>query len=98
MQSGYLCGFRGGRARQGVTFLCLPSRAMSRKTLLRWMARDGKARTAAAADELDRAVEQILRSLREGKPVRLPGVGDLVPGRERAIRFVPKQDGEGCGQ
>lgn len=67
---------------------------MSRKTLLRMMARDGKTRPAAAADELDRAVEKILRTLKQGKSVRLPGIGDLVPERER-LRFVKGEEGNG---
>jgi nucleoid DNA-binding protein len=67
---------------------------MSRKTLLRMMAREGKVRPAAAADELDRAVERILRSLKEGKSVRLPGIGDLVPERER-LRLISDGDGKG---
>jgi nucleoid DNA-binding protein len=70
---------------------------MSRKTLLRMMTRDGKTRPAAAADELDRAVEKILRTLKQGKPVRLPGVGDLVPERER-LRFITGEDGKEGGE
>ena len=41
----------------------------------------------AAADALDAAVHQILRKLKEGKPVRLPGLGTLRPGPERSVLF-----------
>jgi hypothetical protein len=38
----------------------------------------------AAADELDAAVHQILQKLKEGKTVRLPGLGTLRPGPEHS--------------
>ena len=41
----------------------------------------------AAADALDAAVHQILRKLKEGKPVRLPGLGTLRPGPEKSLQF-----------
>lgn len=41
----------------------------------------------AAADALDAAVHQILKKLKEGKPVRLPGLGTLRPGPERSVLF-----------
>lgn len=49
-----------------------------------------------AADDLARAVESILRRLKRGEPVSLPGVGRLVPGRGRQVRLEPagKQGGQ----
>jgi hypothetical protein len=43
---------------------------------------------AAAADELDAAVHQILQKLKEGKTVRLPGVGTLRPGPENSVEMT----------
>ena len=34
-----------------------------------------------AADQLDRAVTQVIRALRNGRPARLPGLGTLLPGK-----------------
>ncbi|MGD0578823.1 MAG: hypothetical protein ABSC08_07835 [Bryobacteraceae bacterium] len=57
----------------------------------------GPAPEPAAADELDAAVHQILQKLKEGKPVRLPGLGTLRPGPEKSVLFdelrVPGQKG-----
>jgi len=39
-----------------------------------------------AADQLDRAVNQIVRALRQGKPARLPGLGTIRPGRQWTFR------------
>ena len=44
-------------------------------------------RTAADADRLGRVVEDILRSLKKGKEVELPGLGRLIPGPGPSLRF-----------
>jgi hypothetical protein len=44
-------------------------------------------RTAEDADRLGRAVEDILRNLRKGREVELPGLGRLIPGPGPTIRF-----------
>jgi hypothetical protein len=44
-------------------------------------------RTAEDADRLGRAVEDILRNLKKGKEVELPGLGRLIPGPGPSIRF-----------
>ena len=41
-----------------------------------------------AADELDLAVNQLVRSLRSGQKAHLPGLGSILPGR----RWVFRQD------
>lgn len=48
---------------------------------------------AEAADQLDRVVHAILRRLRRGKPVSLPGLGRLMPVRAGGIRFEPTRPG-----
>jgi hypothetical protein len=40
-----------------------------------------------AADQIDRAVERILRKLRAGKPAVLPGLGKFEPGPKPTFRF-----------
>lgn len=57
--------------------------------------REAGAEEGEAADDLARAVESILRRLKRGEPVSLPGVGRLVPGRGRQVRLEPagKQGG-----
>jgi nucleoid DNA-binding protein len=61
---------------------------MAGKELLEILREAGKAE-GEAADELARAVEAILRRLKRGEPVSLPGVGRLVPGRGRQVRLEP---------
>ena len=59
---------------------------MSRKPLLS-ETQHGPAPEPAAADELDAAVHHILQKLKEGKAVRLPGLGTLRPGPEKSVLF-----------
>lgn len=39
-----------------------------------------------AADQLDVAVSRIIRTLKSGRAVRLPGLGTIVPGRRWTFR------------
>lgn len=51
----------------------------------------------AGAEELAQTVNRIVRRLRSGKAVRLPGLGDLLPGKHP--RFVKEgESGDGQGQ
>ncbi len=43
------------------------------------------------ADGLARAVESILKRLRRGRVVTLPGVGKLVPEGKRQVRLEPTE-------
>lgn len=52
-------------------------------------------RGGAAADRLDAEVERIVKSLRQGKAVKLPGVGVLVPGKRTTCEFEPKREARG---
>ena len=40
----------------------------------------------SAADEMDLVVNRIVRTLRGGKPARLPGLGTITPGKKWAFR------------
>jgi len=50
------------------------------------------ARPAEAADELARTVEHILRRLRRGQTVELPGIGRLVPDVRAGLSLAPKRE------
>lgn len=51
------------------------------------LARDGRVSAAQAADQLDRVVRDILRTIRSGKTANLPGLGRFVPGEGDTITF-----------
>jgi nucleoid DNA-binding protein len=51
---------------------------MKKVELARVLARETHLSRAAARDQVDELVHQILKSLRDGRQVKLPGVGKLV--------------------
>jgi nucleoid DNA-binding protein len=51
---------------------------MKHEDLARTLARETHQTPAQARDQIDDLVHRILRSLRNGQPVELPGVGKLV--------------------
>jgi nucleoid DNA-binding protein len=51
---------------------------MKREELARVLSRQTNLSRAAARDQIDELVHRILKTLREGRPVELPGVGKLV--------------------
>ena len=51
---------------------------MKREDLARQLARETHKSGAQARDDIDALVHKILRSLRNGRPVKLPGMGKLV--------------------
>ena len=53
-------------------------RGMKKEEVARTLAREARLSDAAARDRVDEMVHQILKKLRQGKPVRLPGLGRLV--------------------
>jgi len=61
---------------------------MKKNDLARKLARHSQTTTANAADQIDRAVNDILRGLREGKSVPLPGLGTFEPGHLPEFRFL----------
>jgi len=52
---------------------------MKRKELARELARTQRLAAGAAQDQIDQLVHDILRKLRAGEPVDLPGLGKLMP-------------------
>jgi len=63
---------------------------MKKNDLARRLARETSLSKAAAADELDRIVHDILKNLRKGQPAVLPGLGTLTLGRKGVFRFAPQ--------
>jgi nucleoid DNA-binding protein len=51
---------------------------MKREELACVLSRQTNLSRAAARDQIDELVHRILKTLREGQPVELPGVGKLV--------------------
>lgn len=51
---------------------------MTREDLARTLARQTSLSSADARDQVDELVHKILKALRQGRPVKLPGVGKLV--------------------
>ena len=52
---------------------------MKRKDLARELARTQRLAAGIAQDQIDQLVHEILRKLRAGQPVNLPGLGKLIP-------------------
>lgn len=51
---------------------------MKQEELARELAREAQLPAAVAQDRIDELVHQIVRKLRRGRPVELPGLGKLV--------------------
>ena len=51
---------------------------MKLEELARKLARHNKVSSAQARDQVDEMVRKILKALRQGQPVELPGVGRLT--------------------
>jgi nucleoid DNA-binding protein len=60
---------------------------MKKNELATLLARKNKIPESAAADELDRVVHNILRRLRKGQCVSVPGLGIFKPGKTQAFRL-----------
>jgi nucleoid DNA-binding protein len=57
---------------------------MTQEELARELAREARLPAAVAQDRIDELVHRIVRKLRRGQPVELPGLGKLVvPARPR---------------
>lgn len=63
---------------------------MNNTELIQWLARDSSVAPAAAAEQLESAVAHIVKRLRRGSPVSLPGIGVLQPAQpDSAIVLKP---------
>jgi nucleoid DNA-binding protein len=59
------------------------------------LARHERLSPSAAADQLDRVIHDILKRLKKGEAVPLPGLGTFLPGRRPAFRFEPRNTPKG---
>ena len=59
---------------------------MKKADLIKQVASQSGVAPGAAADQMDKAVHQILRALRSGKAARLPGLGTIRPGKQWIFR------------
>ena len=59
---------------------------MAKQQLVQLLAGEGKTETQAA-DHLNRTVVHILKQLRKGESVALPGLGQFEPGPTPSFRF-----------
>lgn len=62
---------------------------MNTEELITRLARDSKVTPAAAADQLESAVARIIKRLRRGNPVALPGIGVLERNDHSGIVLKP---------
>jgi nucleoid DNA-binding protein len=60
---------------------------MKKSEIAKMMARQSGGTRAEAADRLDRMVQEILDSLRQGKETRLPGLGRFRAGADGRLSF-----------
>ncbi len=67
---------------------------MKKLDLTRKLARQARCSRAAAADERDRVVHEILSRLRRGDEAHLPGLGTFLPGAEPGFRFDKAENRE----
>ena len=60
---------------------------MKKEQLARRLAKESHITTAAAADQLDRVVNEILKRVRSGQSACLPGLGTFRPDRKEGFQF-----------
>lgn len=65
---------------------------MKKSDLIKQVARQRGVAPGAAADQMDKAVNQILRALRNGQAARLPGLGTITPGKRWVFRQECQQN------
>ncbi len=63
---------------------------MKKQELARRLAKESHITTAAAADQLDRVVHEILQRVRTGQSASLPGLGVFRPDRKEGFHLDVK--------
>ncbi len=63
---------------------------MKKQQLAARLARHERLSPSAAADQLDRVIHDILKRLKKGEAVPLPGLGTFLPGKKPGFRFEPR--------
>jgi nucleoid DNA-binding protein len=64
---------------------------MKKSELIRKVSRKHSIEPGAAADRIDRLVNEIICTLRRGEEARLPGLGKLIPGKPWAFQQEPDE-------
>lgn len=59
---------------------------MKSDNLTRSVARMTRVSHARARDQVDEVIHKILKTLQKGKPVKLPGLGKLIPKIREKVR------------
>jgi len=60
---------------------------MKKEQLARLLAKESHITTAAAADQLDRVLLDILKRVRKGQSASFPGLGTFRPDRKSGFQF-----------
>jgi len=65
---------------------------MKKEQLARRLAKESHLSQGAAADEVDRILNNLLQRVRKGQPASLPGLGTFRPGGDRDFQFERPAD------
>jgi nucleoid DNA-binding protein len=60
----------------------LASGQMKKSALVKDIAKRRSLKAGDAADEIDRVITHIIRTLKRGYPAHLPGLGTITPGKQ----------------
>jgi nucleoid DNA-binding protein len=60
---------------------------MNKEQIARRLAKESRITPAAAADQLDRVVHDILKRVRNGQSASFPGLGTFLAGRKNGFQF-----------
>lgn len=60
---------------------------MKKEQLARRLAKESHITPAAAADQLDRVLHDILKRVRSGQTASFPGLGTFLPGQKNGFQF-----------
>jgi len=60
---------------------------MKKEQLAQRLAKEARITPAAAADQVDRILNDILKRVRKGQSALLPGLGTFAPGPHEKFRF-----------
>ena len=63
---------------------------MKKEQVAKQLAKESRISTAAAADQVDRILGDILKRVRRGKTASLPGLGTFRSGEDQEFRFDRK--------
>jgi len=64
---------------------------MKKEQLAKRLAKESRVSTAAAADQVDRIVSDLLMRVRRGEVASLPGLGSFQPDSQQDFQFDPQR-------